>query len=1423
MLNSIQIRVFVSCPGDVSDEKNIIKEVCKSMNLQLSAKNRGIIFEVLDFKDIVASWGNRSQEDINVRFSGYDIYIGLLWMRYGTPSGTNDPATEKPYGSGTEEEFRLAVQKFKEGRKIGIYFFFKEPRKSTNISETKELLKIQEFKAEIQESGWVQTFPDAADKTNFNNQIHYVLNDWIWEVDQQKRTEEKNEFIEENQANNNGTSSVIDFATFIIGVQPYKNVINRTLSPFDPKADSIDVFFGTHHGKKLDELVEKESRIVLLGGAGSGKSTELSNLALRYAVTDSPFVPVFQKMNTYVNENIEDFLPKEWNKIPENICLVILDGLDEIEPTNFNTAVRKISSFSTKFPNIRIVISCRTNFYEFPSDISGGTLSDFSVYLFDEINIKNIVTYANDEHNINGSDFVKEAYDKGFKDLITQPFFLQLLLEKYKVHLGLEISKVDLLIEFVEKRFNFDQQHFEGTANLKMQKAKVMNLLRKVALTMEFIGKNYVTFDQLSQILPDPADLELIRFSTTFKNFDDSPMMWGFEHNNIQEFLAASSLHDMTLGEIKETISFKDKIIKPSWVNTLFFLMSIINSDKRNGLIEWILNIDPEILVKIEPDKIDAQIRLEIFKNIFNHYKRQGVWLRSNKFTPKELALFPPVESANEFLLVELLDKNNSRYTRLNALHLIDDQNLGAQENVKTKEALLSFIFEDTSDVHYFNAAAYALGSLGYADETMIDELMATYGERNNQYIRSAMYRLIYKAKLESRYVDYLIQGLLISNKDQDRDRVNLVDESMQLEEALSAKFEIDALRKILEHFLNDNNNRMLFGLGDKEKVLKSISDRAIELYKQYPDIFDLVCKAYKHNIRLGDEKSLDILNNFFIETKTSLTIFKEVFVNSKILAYERARLYKRLVNKAVTDYVIGLYVEHNITNSDLLSFYNEVKWFGSHQNADEFLYLEKQVRENSNILDDSDDAVVTQSQIERKQKNIDVFFSIEQFKMELVKFFEQNDITELDWDKLYTFKKYDETDILDGPFELLADYTRGNEMITLEKVLGFIEQTDKFEDYLFNSLKDRLVGDSAVELTRLQIEQLTDWVTDRVSKADIKNAITVNENDRSKTKFNRQVQILWYYISKFEINIDKEKILDFTTHNDLSINSDSLDFSVIEKQVGSEEVAKRVIANLEKDIRYDSAWKNNAIYAIENGLDDAFTSIFTSLAETNHSYYAKIEVLRAFAEFAEDLKDLLSLLKAVGNDEIRWEIINLILSKGTYRSEITPFLITIMENDEEPEQEKYRASQQLTRVGNSIGTLYYLNYMLNHSDDDCEDEYDLYYSAAYLKNITDLAYLPKIMDLLKIAKTKRDRDEFDRLENYVTEVLANMAGGSEEGLNRVTEALRLFVVENQGIIEHINFFYPFIERLEHQFYLSQSQKGDIKTALVEVAKILHY
>ncbi|MFC3560539.1 hypothetical protein [Pedobacter jamesrossensis] len=60
------------------------------------------------------------------------------------------------------------------------------------------------------------------------------------------------------------------------------------------------------------------------------------------------------------------------------------------------------------------------------------------------------------------------------------------------------------------------------------------------------------------------------------------------------------------------------------------------------------------------------------------------------------------------------------------------------------------------------------------------------------------------------------------------------------------------------------------------------------------------------------------------------------------------------------------------------------------------------------------------------------------------------------------------------------------------------------------------------------------------------------------------------------------------------------------------------------------------------------------------------------------------------------------------------------------------------------------------------------YYDSNNLLKITDITYLPKLLELLKVAKLNRDSDEFDRLEPAVTEALMNMGYMNEENLHAV-------------------------------------------------------
>ena len=73
----------------------------------------------------------------------YDLFIGLMWMKFGTPTAAA--------GSGTEEEFYHALKRFQnEPDSLQILFYFKDtlPNSLEDINPF-ELKKINEFKEKI--------------------------------------------------------------------------------------------------------------------------------------------------------------------------------------------------------------------------------------------------------------------------------------------------------------------------------------------------------------------------------------------------------------------------------------------------------------------------------------------------------------------------------------------------------------------------------------------------------------------------------------------------------------------------------------------------------------------------------------------------------------------------------------------------------------------------------------------------------------------------------------------------------------------------------------------------------------------------------------------------------------------------------------------------------------------------------------------------------------------------------------------------------------------------------------------------------------------------------------------------------------------------------------------------------------------------
>lgn len=170
-----QIQVFVSCPGDVEPEKQIVKKVCDRINNSYAKNGCNIHLLVRDWRDITGKFGPRPQQIINETINDYDIYIGILWMRFGTPTGAVNQETGNDFQSGTEEEFHIAFDEWKKNsQSLNIYVFFKDSKPPNTTTETEQLLKVQKFRDELMPLGWVNPFKDPE---QFKDSIYDVLNE----------------------------------------------------------------------------------------------------------------------------------------------------------------------------------------------------------------------------------------------------------------------------------------------------------------------------------------------------------------------------------------------------------------------------------------------------------------------------------------------------------------------------------------------------------------------------------------------------------------------------------------------------------------------------------------------------------------------------------------------------------------------------------------------------------------------------------------------------------------------------------------------------------------------------------------------------------------------------------------------------------------------------------------------------------------------------------------------------------------------------------------------------------------------------------------------------------------------------------------------------------------------------------------------
>ena len=133
------INIFIASPKGVENERIILREKIEEINRIVREYN--LRLELYGFEDTTPGFG-RPQELIDKDVDNCELFIGILWMRWGTSTGK--------FSSGFEEEFYRAKERYLNTGAPQIWLFFKKVDQQLQDDPGEQLNKIIKFRQEIE-------------------------------------------------------------------------------------------------------------------------------------------------------------------------------------------------------------------------------------------------------------------------------------------------------------------------------------------------------------------------------------------------------------------------------------------------------------------------------------------------------------------------------------------------------------------------------------------------------------------------------------------------------------------------------------------------------------------------------------------------------------------------------------------------------------------------------------------------------------------------------------------------------------------------------------------------------------------------------------------------------------------------------------------------------------------------------------------------------------------------------------------------------------------------------------------------------------------------------------------------------------------------------------------------------------------------
>lgn len=1391
--NFFQVRVFTSCPGDLEAEKSSVKLVCDEFN-QDNRDRCNISLLPLDWREsVIPQLGPRLQETINESIGEYEVFIGILGNRFGTPTGAHNPQTGVEYESGTEEEFELAYQRWKESKKPTINFFFKKVNlNSPSLTELDQLKKVIQFKERIinEYHGWVVEFTDGLD---FERKVRRFLHNLGRDI-QDNLGKKKSETFESSPPIRQNYEEVA-------------NYLPRRVVSADDAGSVKSSYLAYENSQDTLTVVGQKKRIVLLSDAGAGKTTELKRIAAHFSKDDSDLYPHLVSLNRFVNQSISELLPAGWDEVPDKRLLILLDGLDEVESQNRYNAIRQIELFAEKFSDSHIVISCRSNFYRTEMGPASGSLKDFFSYFLLNLNRSGIDDYLRTILGAQKDAFERLISTNHLWTLLEIPFYLVRLVEQFRVKSGLPDSKAHLFEQLIRDQIEFDISHFRTTFDLDEKQSSVITTLERVALAMEALGRNQISNEEYERIVPDESQRTLIKHC---KAWNREKQEWKFDHNNFQEFLAARVLSRQGVDTVKSFISFEPDYVRiiPSWVNSLSFLISILDKEEQlfRDLITWILDNQPEIVVKFERDKIDPAFRVYLFKKIFTYYKERQIWIDRDKFDYSELARFGQSDESVDFLLMEA-EQVTHYTTRVNALQLLGDSVIPHDQIQRTTSLLVKVALDADAGENERNVALLALADLRLNSQDVINEILPVLRSSDNDWIRYGLYYLLYNSDFLDENIDIFLEGLSYvgitfeeSSPSGVYTRSRLFDEQWHLSLGLERATSPAAIKKILAYFKEHARSidRISF-----DRTVNAVARNASVAYAADATVLDSAIELLVELLDTHDEGNIGAFIQFFDLTDTRLLSFRKVFA-------ERGRyrdafhVLALLADSSCLEFFVDQYEARNVTNDEVWTFQYHLGW-AKRDLSMPFNQLVNEISGEKFVLQPLRD--VAEEKKQRRVDDIKLLFDKPAFNREVTSIFEaeNKEVISKD-DQMEIWKKQRQN----HSFSELASRMIGRmcqqNPISLERALEIINGWD-WELYRLSVLYERMSNDKTLTLTAEQSEIIAQWCYANLDKVDFRTALITKPPTGGSTSWT--AIFLWFFMRRLNLRYPENVLLDMLSFEWIE-EYQWVGIEYLESQLNQQKIAGRILENLAAGIENDNVLENHLKYCRRHLIREAVSFALREVVNPARGTGIRSLALETISELSEASTLRQALLEI--QDNFRWNVVDKLIELDSSLS--YDFLHQTL--DQGDESAKFKAAIRLMNLQNLRGLSFYVSWIKEHKEFPEDDQ-----TGRALRKLRSPESIPLLMELLELSyESDLKQDIFHTLNRTVLDALNAVALLSDENYSMVRRSVTEFIKEHISTANNVNFLYQYLESLESSFYVNKGSRITLPEVIAKVRDI---